>query len=61
VARAAGNSFLTEELLAAGTAADVVPVTVRDVLLTRPPGCLRRAGGCCKPRRYWAAACRTSC
>jgi len=35
VARAAGNPFFTEELLAAGTGADAVPVTVRDVLLTR--------------------------
>jgi DNA-binding CsgD family transcriptional regulator len=35
VTRAAGNPFFTEELLAAGTGADAVPVTVRDVLLTR--------------------------
>ena len=35
VARAAGNPFFTEELLAAGTGADAVPATVRDVLLTR--------------------------
>ena len=35
VARAAGNPFFTEELLAAGPAAGGVPVTVRDVLLTR--------------------------
>ena len=35
VARAAGNPFFTEELLAAGTAAGGVPATVRDVLLTR--------------------------
>jgi predicted ATPase len=35
VARAAGNPFFTEELLAAGTGADTVPATVREVLLTR--------------------------
>jgi predicted ATPase len=35
VARAAGNPFFTEELLAAGTGGDAVPATVRDVLLTR--------------------------
>jgi predicted ATPase len=35
VARAAGNPFFTEELLAAGTDADAVPATARDVLLTR--------------------------
>jgi DNA-binding CsgD family transcriptional regulator len=35
VARAAGNPFFTEELLEAGTGGEVVPVTVRDVLLTR--------------------------
>jgi DNA-binding CsgD family transcriptional regulator len=35
VARAAGNPFFTEELLAAGTAAQALPATVRDVLLTR--------------------------
>jgi DNA-binding CsgD family transcriptional regulator len=35
VARAAGNPFFTEELLAAGAGADAVPATVRDVLLTR--------------------------
>jgi DNA-binding CsgD family transcriptional regulator len=35
VARAAGNPFFTEELLAAGTDIDAVPATVRDVLLTR--------------------------
>jgi DNA-binding CsgD family transcriptional regulator/tetratricopeptide (TPR) repeat protein len=35
VARAAGNPFFTEELLAAGTGEDAVPATVRDVVLTR--------------------------
>ena len=35
VARAAGNPFFTEELLAAGPTAGGVPATVRDVLLTR--------------------------
>jgi predicted ATPase len=35
VTRAAGNPFFTEELLAAGADPDVVPATVRDVLLTR--------------------------
>jgi DNA-binding CsgD family transcriptional regulator len=35
LARAAGNPFFTEELLAAGADADAVPVTVREVLLTR--------------------------
>jgi DNA-binding CsgD family transcriptional regulator len=35
VARAAGNPFFTEELLAAGTGPETVPATVRDVLLTR--------------------------
>jgi DNA-binding CsgD family transcriptional regulator/tetratricopeptide (TPR) repeat protein len=35
VTRAAGNPFFTEELLAAGADADVVPATVRDVVLTR--------------------------
>ena len=50
-ARAAGDPFFTEELLAAGTAAEAVPATLRDVLLTGPPGCPRRGGGSCKPRR----------
>ena len=35
LARAAGNPFFTEELLAAGTGGDAMPATVRDVLLTR--------------------------
>jgi DNA-binding CsgD family transcriptional regulator/tetratricopeptide (TPR) repeat protein len=35
LARAAGNPFFTEELLAAGADADAVPATVREVLLTR--------------------------
>ncbi len=35
VARAAGNPFFTEELLAAGTGQEAVPATVRDVLLAR--------------------------